>query len=184
MPRAHRNLRRQQGSVTLLLGTLVLALMPGALSGCASASFDGRSYQGHGVSFATRQVPTGWHEIQVPQGLLAFRDPAQDASILVNGRCGVDGDDVPLEALTAHLYLRFTARQTREQETLPFDGREAMRTVMDAKLDGVPRSLESFVLKKDGCVYDLVLVTPPQTFDAARGSFESFARGFHAGANP
>ena len=36
------------------------------------------------------------------------------------------------------------------------DGREAMHTVMSAKLDGVPKMFDAYVLKKDGCVYDFV----------------------------
>ena len=73
----------------------------------------------------------------------------------MNGRCGVDGEDVPLAALTQHLFLRFTEREIVEQAVVPFDRREAMRTVVIAKLDGVPMKFDVWVLKKDGCVYDL-----------------------------
>jgi len=59
--------------------------------------------------------------------------------VLVNARCGHDGDDIPLLALTQHLFMNFTERQTVEQKIVPLDGREAMHTILSAKLDGVPR---------------------------------------------
>lgn len=153
----------------------------GLAAACASGPrFDGQTYRGHGLLFRTGPVAEGWSALDASHGLLAFRDEAARATILVNGRCGLDGDDVPLTALTAHLFLRFTERKIDEETLVPFDGREALRTVMTAKLDGVPMSFEAVVLKKDGCVYDFVLIASPETFAGARPGFERFVEGFHA----
>jgi hypothetical protein len=59
------------------------------------------------------------------------------------------------------------------------DGREAMHTVMRAKLDGVAKMFDAFVLKKDGCVYDFVVISSPANFDSNRQVFENFVSGFH-----
>ncbi|MEZ4389869.1 MAG: hypothetical protein R3A48_02145 [Polyangiales bacterium] len=77
-----------------------------------------------------------------------------------------------------HLLIGFTRREVSLEETVPFDQREARHVVLTARLDGVPRGIELYVMKKDGCVYDLGLIAPPERFDAARASFASFARGF------
>lgn len=98
--------------------------------------------------------------------------------MMVNARCGQDGDDVPLIALTNHLFLMFTDRNIVTQEVIPFDDREAMHTVMNAKLDGVPMTYDVWVLKKDGCVYDLLYLAPEATFDQAHQSFEGLVQGF------
>ena len=59
------------------------------------------------------------------------------------------------------------------------DGREALRTVARAKLDGVPRELELVVLKKDGCVYDFALVAPPgRPFTDAQATFRAMLDSF------
>jgi hypothetical protein len=63
---------------------------------------------------------------------------------------------------------------------VPLDGREALRSHVVAKLDGVPRELLLTVMKKDGCVYDFALVAPPgggfgQAHQAYDGVLESFA---------
>jgi len=60
-----------------------------------------------------------------------------------------------------------TAREFESQRVFPFDGREAMRSILRAKLDGVPLQYDILVMKKDGCLYDLVYVAPPDRFATA-----------------
>jgi hypothetical protein len=96
--------------------------------------------------------------------------------VAVNGRCGVDGDDVPLASLTQHLFLQFTERELKAQSELNLDGRAALRTELTGKLDGVPKLFVVYVLKKDGCVYDFWRISEPAAADTA--AFEGFVRGF------
>ncbi len=174
----------------LALFSLIMARLPNfsavfaalALAACASGPrYEGQVYRGDGIAFRTGPVPASWSRVTATGTRLAFRDEAARATMLVNGRCGRDADDVPLAALTEHLFLRFTERTVDDEKLLPFDGREALRTVMTAKLDGVPRKFEAVVMKKDGCVYDLILITAPDDFTAAQAAFEPFVTGFHAG---
>lgn len=157
------------------LGLLALAL---AACGGAGATFDGHVYHRGDVSFAVGSVPSSWRQVHVDQDALAFRDDAQQASILVAGQCGVSSDDVPLVALTNQLIMGTTERQYTKEETLSFDGREARHTVLHAKLDGVPLVWDIYVLKKNGCVYDMVYAAPPARFDEGAPSFERFAADF------
>ena len=53
---------------------------------------------------------------------------------------------------------------------------------MRAKLDGVPMQYDIYVMKKDGCVYDLVYVAPPGRFAAGAADFERFAHGLRNAA--
>lgn len=158
----------------------VLALLAVAALGCAGASFDGAVFRDHGVAFRVGAVPARWRRLDADGGALAFRDDAHGATMFVNGRCGDDAKDVPLRALTAHLLVGTTDRVVREEEELPFDGREALHTRLDAKLDGVRMAYDLFVLKKNGCVYDLVCVTRPEHAAAAVEAFRRFAIGFRA----
>lgn len=163
---------------------MLSALLALAVHGCAaSATFDGAVYRGRDVSFRVPLVPASWRRVSLPAADLAFRDEAHDASVLINSRCLVSDWDAPLVALTDHLILGTTARQIAREETIPFDGREALHTLLEARLDGVPMRYDIFVLKKDGCVYDLVYVSPPSGAAtlAAGGfaEFEAFVRGFH-----
>jgi hypothetical protein len=147
------------------------------LSAC-SAAFDGRTYRGDGFAFRITSPPPQWQRIDDAGAALAFRDLANDATIMVNGRCGEERDDVPLESLTQHLFLMFTERTVHEQKVEPFDGREAMHTVMSAELDGVPMRYDVWVTKKDGCVYDLLYFAPPDRFERGLPAFQGLVQSF------
>ena len=142
---------------------------------CASSGLDGQVYRSDDLAFRVGPIPAGWRDVTVDGALLAFRDDTASASVQVNGRCGLDGDDVPLEALTHHLFLHFTERNLIKQEKLDLDGRAALRTELTAKLDGVERAYLVYVLKKDGCVYDFIRVGPE---GQDTSEFERFVLGF------
>ena len=166
--------------MVVLRGRAALFVLPWAIValGACGPSFDGRVYRGDGFAFHLSRLPSVWHRVEVAGAALAYRNESLGGSILINGRCGMDGDDVPLVALTNHLFLDFTERHIESQQVVPFDGREALHTLLDAKLDGVPRRYDVWVLKKDGCVYDLLYFTPPERFAAARSDFLALVRGF------
>lgn len=147
-------------------------------SGCGGATFNGHVFQGNGMAFRVGPVPSDWRRIDVSHALLAYRDDRDMTTIALNGRCHKDGDDVPLSALTHHLFIEFTGRRVLSQTVLPMDGRAAMRTDIIAKLDGVPKHFIVYVLKKDGCVYDFMSITAIQASERDQPAFEAFVRGF------
>lgn len=155
---------------------LVLALSLLAAS-CGKEAWDGKVYHAGRASFRAGPVSPSWERVELNGVMLAFRD-RQGGAINVYGRCGQDGDDVPLTALTNHLLIGFTERDFKSQDVVPLDGREAMHTIVHAKLDGVKMALSIYVLKKDGCVYDLIWVAPPERFDGGLAPFDAFVQGF------
>jgi hypothetical protein len=166
------------GSPRLPFGFVALAgaLVAFALGACSSTHFDGRVYKNGDLAFRVGPIPNNWRQIQADNTLLAFRDDARGTTIALNGRCGKDGDDVPLQALTHHLFLHFTDRKVVSQETETLDGRDALRTQIIAELDGVPKRFTVLVMKKDGCVYDFMRISA--SAEAEDDDFERFVRGF------
>lgn len=160
----------------LALGLLAWALV--ATPGCGGPTFDGRVYRGSEVQFRVGTLPDSWRRIEVEGAALSFRDDPSGATVAVNGRCGVDGDDVPLAALTHHLFLNFTKRVIVTQKELVIDGRGALRTELDAHLDGVPKRFVVYVLKKDGCVYDFMWIGDESTKASSVEQFDHFVAGF------
>ena len=156
---------------------VVVLVTVSMIAGCAR-HFDGRVFRNDELAFELARVPRAWRLLDADGVLLAFRDDARHVTVMVNGRCGRDGDDVPLEALTKHLFLYFTERHVLSQVRMTLDGREALRTVESAKLDGVPRRFVSVVLKKDGCVYDFVHISGPKKDLLSEKRFDRFVRGF------
>lgn len=165
---------------------LIRAALPAAaliVSGCAS-SFDGRTYHGQGFAFSVPAPPATWEMLRVKESALTFDVPATGAIISVNGRCDRDGEDVPLRSLTKHLFFQFSSVTVNSEEVTPFDGREAMRSDVTAKLDGVERRLVVFVMKKDKCVYDIWYIARPDRFGQGIGEFDAWAKGFSARREP
>lgn len=163
---------------TMPWGRLFAALLAWLPVACGSSNFDGRVYRDDSMAFRVGPVPQRWRALSADHALLAFRDDPGRATIAVGGRCGKDGDDVPLQALTHHLFLHFTHREIVTQQELSLDGRAALRTEMTAALDGVPKRFLVYVLKKDGCVYDFMHIADDDAAGAERGDFERFVRGF------
>lgn len=151
--------------------------------GCATTGTlrDG-VYHGAQTSYHIGPVGPDWTPVTVNrQNDLAWHNEAKGAVMHVDSNCG-SGLDIPLTALRAHLMIGFTERQVIEEEVIPMDGREALRTRFTAKLDGVPRDILLQILKKNGCVYDFGVVTPVGPgFEAALPDFDRLLAGFTTG---
>ena len=133
---------------------------------------------GRDVTYRFGPVPLGWREIEIEGNDAAWHDADSGGVVHVDHSCE-RAQDTPLASLVQHLLIGFTDREFASEETVPFDGREARHVVVRARLDGVPVVLELYVMKKDGCVYDIGLVAPPETFARVSADFNGFARGFH-----
>lgn len=174
--RVSRTFRRKARgwSVAILLGSVLLV-------GCGGVRYDGRHYRGEDLDFLIGPPPRHWRDLPSDEALIAFRDDDNRATIAVNGRCHQDGDDVPLQALTHHLFLNFTDREVLEQRELMLDGRAALETELIAELDGVPKHFLVVVLKKDGCVYDFLHIADVSVGRAGQQEFRDFVSSFRVG---
>ena len=155
-----------------------LALGAGlAATGCGTrGQLTGDVFRDGVLAFRIGRLPATWQRVRVSDGELAFHH-AQGGSILAHATCTPRGD-VPLDVLTNHLLFGFEERQELTREAFALDGRQALRTQVTARLDGVPVALDLVVLKKDGCIYDLELTSSPNVFVDRRPDFERFFRGF------
>ena len=124
-----------------------------------------------------------WQPLNVSGNDVMYLSRDSGHSLAINATCE-DTDDPPLDVLTRHLLMGFTARQTVSQVAQRMSGREALRTHVRAELDGVPVELELVVLKKDGCVYDFTYLSPPGQLAARESVFEQVLANFQAGAKP
>lgn len=160
---------------------LSLALVSSAVLGCGGrgAHLHGRIYEDAEARYQIGDLGGSWEPLHVADANdLAWADRGTEAIVQVNASCD-PGADIPLSVLTNHLLAGFTARDVREQAVVPMDGREALRTHVVARLDGVPRELLFYVMKKDECVYDLALIAPEgAAFESALVRFEPFVQGF------
>jgi hypothetical protein len=155
----------------------VLAIAALAFAACTTPSVsDGKFTDSH-VEYALGQPGQGWDSIHLETANGAWHNDSLNASLLVNSHCSGVADS-PLEGLTSDLMMGMTERNIESQKVIPWSKREAMETVATAKLDGVVRKLAMFVMKKDGCVYDIVLDADPAHFEAAQAAYAKVRDGF------
>jgi hypothetical protein len=145
-------------------------------AGCGGASFEHGIYDDGVVRYRIGPSPAGWERVNVEGNDLAFFHDSL-GTIAVNSTCE-DYEDVPEQALMNHLLFGTQQRDYRVEETVTLDGRGALHSVVDFELDGVPLTIEVYLVKKDGCVYDLSRISSRAAFAAGRPQFQALVRGF------
>ena len=148
--------------------------------GCATTgTLQNGVYRGEQTTYRIGPLSSDWTPVTVNhQNDLAWHDHVKGAVMHVDSDCD-PAQDIPLTALRSHLLIGFTEREIVEEEVVPMDGREALRTYLRAKLDGVEREILLQILKKNDCVYDFGLITPPDgALESALGDFDQLLAGF------
>jgi hypothetical protein len=156
---------------------MVIALALSVLGcGGGSGSFRDGVYEDAHARYRVGALPSSWQRVELDDNDLAFHRRGM-GTISVNSTCE-DYEDVPGTALVNHLLFDTTERTFLREEEVTLDGRGARHVIVQVELDGVPVELELFVLKKDGCVFDLGHVRSRSAGPAARRSFLGFVARF------
>jgi len=159
----------------------LFAAVLATLASCASGHLTDNRFEDEHVSYVIG-VPGGdWQRMKLEKADVAWHSPRLAAGLFVNSTCeGVQ--DAPLIGLTNELLIGSTEREVISQELMPFSRREALETIMTCKLDGVLRKRALFVLKKDGCVYDVVYDAAPEHFEEGLAGYRALRDGLDIGA--
>jgi hypothetical protein len=149
----------------------------GLLLACASTGQRTEQIYARGnVWYQVGALPATWQPFHAKGSEVAFHNRS-GGTVAASAQCP-SKDDVPLDVLTNHLLFGFEHQVVLGRSELTLDGRQALRTHLRAEFDGVPIELDLIVLKKDGCTYDLQLISAPDQFKARQPDFEAFVRGF------
>ena len=140
----------------------------------------------HGVFHA----PSGYRVALPPDGAWRIVDDSRadlelrhrwaPAGMLVNGVCDPAVARRGAGILARHLLLGMRDRVEIERGDVPVNGRVASHRLLEGRMrqseDRV--RVESYTLKDDRCVYDLLFVAAPDAFEAERGDFRQFVESF------
>lgn len=148
-------------------------------TGCGGGgTFRAGTFRSSDVTWHVDRPGPSWQSANFSGNDVAWTHPVGHV-IAVNSECRDTGDP-SLKVLTDHLLIGFEDRQIIERDEFSLDGRGAMRTHLSTELDGVPVEVELTVLKKDGCVYDLIYTSPAGRFSEGVEAYRSLVRSFHA----
>jgi len=179
-----------------LLTAAAVALLAAPLAGCATARSAGwvgswwvqsvsirhpdGSTGAQEVRYRAGDLGSGWEDGPAPPGDFAFYNPSLGATVYADTSCGRKYDDAPLHVLSNHLTMGFEDVERRSQTELELSGRAGLERLSAARLDGVPVSLATTVIKKGPCVFDLVLVSTQDGFERSLEDYRRFRDGFDA----
>jgi len=121
----------------------------------------------------------GWKKVGSGGADFAFRHRSDAAVIYADSNCGARFEDSSLEALAEHLSFGVRMGEPSFEETYMLDGRTAYTVRAPGELDGVPVELGTTIIKKDRCVYDIVVIAPRgQRFQSAWEGYQAAIAGF------
>jgi hypothetical protein len=130
------------------------------------------------VCYRVGALPDGWRLVHQEGASVGYYSDAVGGVIEANATCRDDAEATPLLSLTQQMLIGYTDRKVESQATVPLDAREALRTRVGVKLDGVPMTLDLFVMKRNGCIFDLSYAAPPGAFGRGHAAFQGFVDGF------
>lgn len=153
------------------------------LGGCGG--WKGNTYRAHSApgaraeaTYAFGAPPSEWREVRdLGEVQVAWVRPDIAGAIELRAQCEEQGDS-SLQQYTDHLRIDWTVWTVVEQRDERLLGRAALRTIVDAEIDGVRRRNELLVVKKNGCLFDLRYSASPSGFSAGRPAFEAVVAGF------
>ena len=163
----------------MLAGALVLS------AGCTGWVGHGSVYRarhrgGKEPKEATYRVGlpgAGWRPLRERDLQVAWVRPDAGAAIRVFSECSGHGDP-KLEQALDHLRVGWTNWRVLDARKTRLVGREALVAHVEAELDGVTFRHEFWIVKKDGCLFDLSYSAPPSRFDGHLADFRRVVDGF------
>lgn len=160
-----------------VLALAALAMLSGCPKKKTVATDEDGVFQSRSFKFKHGELPDTWVRTQVDGTALAFDNKALGATITAFSNCK-NLEDVSLRALVQQELVGVEKKEVVEQSETPIGDRDAADWIVKGSMDGVSVQMELVVMRTGRCVYDMVLVSDPETFAKARPDFQTFVAGF------
>jgi hypothetical protein len=119
----------------------------------------------------------GWQLLSWEKVNLVLWDSQTGATIVVNVN-RLKGD-LNLIALANHLLISFEGERIISRDTEQIDGREALKTVLEARVEQTAITAEAYVVRGNGVSYDIVFWAPRDVFPRQVEAFHHVLASLH-----
>lgn len=167
-------IRSRPGHGTVLAGIVFVCVL---LAGCATQRTVNGFYLNEVKGFRVQVPWTGWEVAESPGVDLTLRDTRSQAHMAVSASCPA-GETGPLPSLVRHLFFGLRQVKRLREGCILLDGVRGLETVVTGRWEGTPVQVRSVVVRRQGCLYDLLLVAPPEIFGARSADFDRFLEGW------
>ena len=146
------------------------------LTGCGGGRFLNGAYLDEAKGFRVA-LPQGWERVQVEGADLALRPPGGGATLAVAASCP-PAEEGEAAVLARHLFFGLRQRELLRQEPVNVDGTVGLQTLLSATLNGAPVLVQSVVIRRGKCLYDLLGVARPEAASGGAAAFGDLLRGW------
>ncbi len=129
-------------------------------------------------SYAVGSLGPAWQPMKIGKAIVVFYNSELRATLSTDAFCDQAYNDSSLKQLTRHLFAGLQDLKILEEKDFILDGRGALQTSLEAKLDGIPVRVNTVVIKKDWCLFDFYLVSEAGNYEKALQDFTTFFNGF------
>jgi len=111
----------------------------------------------------------------------AFQSQSSTSIISINTACRRYQDDTPssLKTLTGELLLGISSIQLMQEKLITIAKNDALQTTFRGVMEKREVKAQIVVLQKNRCIYDLMFISKPETFDKDLSVFEKFVSSLH-----
>lgn len=128
----------------------------------------------------TFQNPSGnFKRIDPDNADHAWRNSKTGNTIAIISECSTSKDP-ELATLESESMEALSSSKILSSKTLNFNDREALRSVGEGNIDGVPVKIDVLNFKKSTCMYSLTYFGRSSSFANDQSEFENFIKGFKA----
>lgn len=120
-------------------------------------------YKNNELKFFAGSFPKPWKRLAVDGVNLAYYNTKNHAVMYVTGKCK-GSSDASLMVLRTHLLIGFKSKAYEASKKIKLHNRTAIHSILSAELDGVTRKVDYYIFKKNGCLFDLVLISSKKVF--------------------
>lgn len=157
----------------------ILSLIPAfALASCVTVNLGGgKTTTAQGVSYSQPEKP--FEEIKLKDADHAWQNKDNGNTISYLSTCN-DPADPSLKAARGDFLASLNSLKIISESESEFNGREALATVAEGRVDGVLTKLELLLFKKNNCLYTLSYVALAKTFAENQEAYAKFSESFRA----
>lgn len=161
---------------SVFLWLSVTCFLNGVL-GCAPFQVNKGVFLPSNKNYTINIPENGWEPIRVSNEDIALWHKQHRAMIaLISG--DVENKDFSLELLNNQLFIGMKGKKILLKETVLVDNQKAIHTVLSGEMDNYKLKINSYVIKIQDQVYDLVCWAPVDSFEYVQDDFDKVVRSF------
>jgi hypothetical protein len=159
------------------LALALLFLINLLFSGCVSvklATEEQERAQANKINFQDPISP--FTKTDLSQADKAWQSPKTGNSISYFSDC--KSSSLPLKAIRTNIFTGVESLKILDEGVATYNAREALRSIVIGKMEGVPIKINLIIFKKNMCTYSLSYVALLDQYDRELSSFNKFVEGF------